>query len=170
VTVKALRSLARYAIIPPLADEGRFRERLSEQFLLTMYIVRVKDTFCAAHLLAFHDGTVEPLHGHNWAIELAVACATLDAVGMGVDFSVVYALLHELLDSALDHRNLNHVDGLGTPNPTSENLAQWLAARLGPRIAALRPGVFLQAVSVWETEQYGVTLELPLTSTAETHA
>ncbi len=135
-----------------------------------MFVVRVKDTFCAAHLLTFLDGTVEPLHGHNWTAELAIACATLDAAGMGVDFSVVHGMLHELLDTTLDHRNLNHVDGLGTPNPTSENLAQWIAARLGTRIAALRPGVSLASVSVWETDRCGVTLDLPLTSTVDSHA
>ena len=130
---------------------------------LFMYLVRVRDIFCAAHLLTFHDGTVEPLHGHNWLVELGVACATLDETGMGVDFTGLHRLLHELLDADLDHRNLNHVAGLAVPNPTTEILARWIADRLGKPIAAMRPGVRLESVTVWETDQCGITYAVPAT-------
>jgi len=126
-----------------------------------MYFIRVHDHFCAAHMLAFHNGTVEPLHGHNWRVEVVVACPQLDATGIGIDFEVVQRELHQLLDTELDHRNLNHLTALNQPNPTSEHIARWIAERMMPRITAAAPGARLHAVTVWETDACGVTYELP---------
>jgi len=125
-----------------------------------MYLVRVKDSFCAAHHLVFGKGAAEAGHGHEWAVEAIVACPGLDATGIGVDFRAVKRVLHRLLDTELDHRNLNSIRGVSTPNPTSEIVARWIADRLGPRIAALRPGIRLAAVTVWETPDCGVTLDI----------
>lgn len=124
-----------------------------------MYYIRVHDHFCAAHTLTFANGTVEPLHGHNWRVEVVVACPELDPTGIGIDFEVVKRDLHELLDTELDHRNLNHLPELNQPNPTSEQLARWIAQRMVPKISAAAPRARLHAVTVWETDDCGVTYE-----------
>jgi len=124
-----------------------------------MYLVRVRDSFCAAHMLTFHNGSVEPLHGHNWRVELAVACPQLDATGIGIDFEIVKRTLHDLLDSELDHRNLNHLAALTQPNPTSEHIARWIAGQMTAHIHAAVPGAHLHSVTVWETDDCGVTYE-----------
>ena len=108
-------------------------------------------------MLRFANGSAERLHGHNWRVEVAVACPRLDADGIGIDFLEVQAALHALLDQELDHRHLNTIADLATPNPTSERLAQWLAARLAPALARPATGAYVQSVTVWEMPEFGVT-------------
>lgn len=50
------------------------------------YEVDVEHTFCAAHQLRLPDGTLEPVHGHNWRVVVTFAARELDAVGCVVDF------------------------------------------------------------------------------------
>lgn len=125
-----------------------------------MYLIRVKSDFCAAHTLRFTDGTAEPLHGHNWRVEAVIECPSLDESGIGIDFLEVNERLQTLLDSQLDHQNLNMIDGLNTPNPTSENLARWIADTLAPSVSRDATGARLRSVTVWETDDFGVTYEL----------
>jgi 6-pyruvoyltetrahydropterin/6-carboxytetrahydropterin synthase len=122
-----------------------------------MHLIRVQDTFCAAHMLRFANGSTERLHGHNWRVEVVVACPRLDADGIGIDFLEVQSALHTLLDQELDHQNLNSINDMATPNPTSERLAQWLAARLAPALARPAIGAYLQSVTVWEMPEFSVT-------------
>jgi 6-pyruvoyltetrahydropterin/6-carboxytetrahydropterin synthase len=126
-----------------------------------MYHIRVQDEFCAAHLLHFADGTTEPLHGHNYKVEVVVACPQLDEQGIGIDYLVVYKVLHRIVDSELDHVNLSYVEGLNEPNPTSENVARWIAERLQAGLGNALDAVRLHTVTVWETDAYGVTYVVP---------
>jgi 6-pyruvoyltetrahydropterin/6-carboxytetrahydropterin synthase len=126
-----------------------------------MYYIRVQDEFCAAHLLHFADGSTEPLHGHNYKVEVTVACPTLDGQGIGVDYLVVHEALHRVLDRELDHVNLNSIAGLNDPNPTSENVARWIAGRMQRDLTALPGDARVHSVTVWETHAFGVTFEVP---------
>jgi 6-pyruvoyltetrahydropterin/6-carboxytetrahydropterin synthase len=126
-----------------------------------MYFIRVQDEFCAAHTLQFADGSTESLHGHNYRVEVCLACPDLDEQGIGIDYLVVHKHLHTILDGELDHRNLSQIDELNTSNPTSENVARWIAQRM---CAALHDGAGqarVHSVTVWETNAFGVTYELP---------
>jgi len=125
-----------------------------------MYLIRVKGDFCAAHALRFADGTEEPLHGHNWIVEAVIECRRLDQSGIGIDFLDVKESLQTLLDTQLDHQNLNMVEGLNTPNPTSENLAYWISQILAPAVVREVTSARLRSVTVWETDSFGVTCEL----------
>jgi 6-pyruvoyltetrahydropterin/6-carboxytetrahydropterin synthase len=125
-----------------------------------MYLIRVKGDFCAAHALRFTDGTAEPLHGHNWRVETVIECPSLDESGIGIDFLEINDRLQTLLDSQLDHQNLNMIDGLNSPNPTSENLARWIADALAQSVSRDITGARLRSVTVWETDDFGVTYEL----------
>jgi 6-pyruvoyltetrahydropterin/6-carboxytetrahydropterin synthase len=125
-----------------------------------MFLIRVKGDFCAAHALTFVDGTKEPLHGHNWLVEAVIECPQLDEAGIGVDFLEVKDALQTVLDTQLDHQNLNMIEGLNTPNPTSENLAHWIATLLAPAVTRDVTRARLRSVTVWETDSFGVTFEL----------
>lgn len=85
-------------------------------------------TFDAAHHL---NGLAEGhpcarVHGHTYKVELLVE-GPVDDKGFVCDYADIAKLwqpLHELLD----HRNLNEVEGLS--QPSTENLAHWILARL----------------------------------------
>lgn len=116
-----------------------------------MYEVRVTGGFTAAHQVRYSDGDLEPLHGHNWQVEVMVACNELDGSGMVVDFYQVKRALDECL-LELTYTTLNENPALGGMNPTSENIARWIYDNLTPRIDS--DGVAIRRVDVSEQERY----------------
>ncbi|MHB1444321.1 MAG: 6-carboxytetrahydropterin synthase QueD [Acidimicrobiales bacterium] len=93
--------------------------------------------FEAAHLLPnVPDGhKCRRLHGHSYRIEIHVSGEVEETTGMVMDFADVAAAVEPVVE-LLDHRYLNEIDGLD--NPTSENLARWLWARLASRLPLSR--------------------------------
>lgn len=101
-----------------------------------MYQITVSHTFCAAHALRLPDGEMEPLHGHNWHVDVTVEADDLDAMETVMDFHVLEKSLHGLLDQA-NNRNLNDLppfsDGRGglTVNTSAERVAWWVGDTIG---------------------------------------
>lgn len=112
------------------------------------YVVRVRTRFEAAHHLTSYRGAVEPVHGHSWQVEAALAAGELDGEGMAGDFVEVQAALRELAAS-LDHRDLNAVPPFDRLSPTTERIAAWFFARLQERLATAAPAALIE-VTVWE--------------------
>ena len=104
--------------------------------------------FAAAHQLRLYDGSWEPLHGHNWKVEVAVSAAQLDAIGVVMDFHELERLLDVVLAPARN-RNLNDLEPFRSMNPSAENVALHVGRSLA---GALPAGVSLVHVRVWETE------------------
>lgn len=73
------------------------------------------------------------LHGHSFRIEIHVSGPVTEA-GWVQDFAELSAAFRPLFEQ-LDHHYLNEIEGL--ENPTSENLAQWIWARLRPSLPLL---------------------------------
>jgi 6-pyruvoyltetrahydropterin/6-carboxytetrahydropterin synthase len=86
-------------------------------------------TFEAAHrLTGVPEGhKCARLHGHSYRVTVHVEGPVGEETGWVMDFGEIKAAFAPLYDQ-LDHRYLNEVAGLG--NPTSENLARWIWARL----------------------------------------
>lgn len=101
-------------------------------------------TFEAAHRLPFvpADHKCARLHGHSYRVVIRVRGPVGERSGWVVDFADIKDAFRPL-HAQLDHYYLNEIEGL--ENPTSENLARWIWARL---IASL-PG--LHEVVVRET-------------------
>lgn len=93
-------------------------------------------TFEAAHRLPFvPDGhKCARLHGHSFRVEIYVGGEVDSNMGWVMDFAEIKTAF-EPLHRELDHNYLNEIDGL--ENPTSENLARWLWARLQPSLSGL---------------------------------
>jgi 6-pyruvoyltetrahydropterin/6-carboxytetrahydropterin synthase len=114
-----------------------------------VYELTIKASFSAAHSLRDYEGPCSRLHGHNWAIEVAVSGEALQPNGILVDFAEVKKAASEIL-SRLDHTNLNETPPFDKINPTSENLARWLYQQMGQRVSV--GGLKITRVNVREAE------------------
>jgi len=92
--------------------------------------------FEAAHLLpnVAEGHKCRRLHGHSFRVDVAVRGPVDPHVGWFVDYADLDRAF-EPLRRRLDHYYLNEVDGL--ENPTSENLAAWIWARLEGTVPGL---------------------------------
>src|SRR5438132_3228600 len=81
--------------------------------------------FSAAHQLRLYDGSLEPLHGHNWRVRVTVSAEKLDAIGVVMDFHELDRLVDAVL-APLHNSHLNSVApflDLTIMNPSAENVA-----------------------------------------------
>ena len=94
-----------------------------------MYEIKIEGGFSATHRLAYADGTLEPLHGHDWKISACLVAETLNADGMVADFTVVQARLEEIT-ARLHHTHLNDHSWFDGLSPTAERVAGMIFDRL----------------------------------------
>jgi 6-pyruvoyltetrahydropterin/6-carboxytetrahydropterin synthase len=90
----------------------------------------------AAHRLPNvpHGHKCARLHGHSFQIEVHISGPVGQESGWVMDFADLRKAFQPLFDQ-LDHNYLNDIKGL--ENPTSENLAKWIWARLKPDLTQL---------------------------------
>ena len=106
-----------------------------------MYEITVTRVFCAAHALRLPDGSIEPLHGHNWEVRVTVAAAQLDAMETVMDFHDLESALDRLVGPA-NNANLNDLppfvgaDGALAVNPSAERVAQWIGDEMAGALPA----------------------------------
>ena len=91
------------------------------------------------------------LHGHAYAIWVAVEGQVHDDTGWLIDFHDMDRICDPIVRE-LDHRCLNDVPGL--ENPTVEQIARWLWLRLGDRLqlAEIRIEETADAVCIYRGE------------------
>ena len=113
-----------------------------------MYDITVHRVFAAAHAIRLYDGSREPLHGHNWTVDVTVAADGLDDIEVVMDFHALERSLDLVLGRA-DNRSLNDVEPFagGRVNPTAERVAWWIGTEMAPGLPA---GARLRSVRVGE--------------------
>lgn len=111
------------------------------------YELTLRGEFSAAHQIRLHDGTIEPLHGHNWRVEVELAAPSLDSIGIVADFVTLERRLREVL-SRYHNCSLNDHPDFVASNPTTEHVARAIAIQFG---RVLNEKVSLARVRVWET-------------------
>ena len=106
--------------------------------------------FSAAHQLRLYDGSLEPVHGHNWRVKVTVAAAKLDAIGVVMDFHELERLV-DAITAPMHNRHLNELPPFASGlNPSAENVALHVGNTLAGRLPA---NVRLAGVEVWETDE-----------------
>jgi len=103
--------------------------------------------FSASHQLRLYDGSLEPLHGHNWKVKVTVAAAKLDAIGVVMDFHELERRVDTIV-GPMHNRHLNELPAFAEMNPSAEGVAVQVA-----RALPLDAGIRLISVEVWETEE-----------------
>lgn len=112
------------------------------------YEITVAKIFAASHAIRLPDGSLEPIHGHNWPVEVTVASRKLDSIETVMDFHVLEKTIDALI-SKVHNRHLNEVAPFINckVNPTAERVAWWF----GSEVARTLPkGVTLVSVRVGE--------------------
>jgi 6-pyruvoyltetrahydropterin/6-carboxytetrahydropterin synthase len=121
-----------------------------------MYILKVSDTFSAAHRLRGYEGKCENVHGHNWKVEAEVHVAAVNEIGISMDFKAVKNLLKDALN-AYDHNDLNELPEFSKENPSAEHIARNIHHCLRDRLKG--SGVSRVRVTVWESDNASCTYE-----------
>lgn len=115
--------------------------------------ISVDASFAAAHALRHYEGKCERIHGHNFDITAVLEGTQLqEDVGILLDFKILRQMLGEVL-APLDHRLLNDVPPFDVINPSSENLARFIAAglaRILKQKSITRAGIKVASVTVSE--------------------
>ena len=116
-----------------------------------VYEITIEATFSASHQLRGYKAEIEPLHGHNFRVEVSIAARELDQVGLVIDFLELDERLKEVL-APFDHRHLNDLPPFDQLNPSTENMARYFFERLEEKLE--RPELELRRVRVWEAPTY----------------
>ena len=111
------------------------------------YQITLRAEFSAAHQLRLTDGSLEPLHGHNWPVEVVIEGEKLDEMGVLADFTVLQPSLREITNDLHDSF-LNEHPALQSDNPTTERVARLIHDRFAPTVPS---GIRIVSVRVWET-------------------
>ena len=109
-----------------------------------MYEIEVEVTVRAGHAIRLYDGSVEPLHEHDWRVVATVRSPRLDAIDVVADFCQVQQWLGEIV-GPWEAKDLGEV--LAPSNPTAERVAARVFHALAGRFAE---PVTLAAVAVQE--------------------
>ena len=115
-----------------------------------MFRLSTKKMISAAHVLRDYDGPCARLHGHNWNIKLDVLSDAPDNIGITVDFLDLDKILWDVI-GPFDHNNFNDFPPFDTINPSAENVAKYFYDEIKKK---LPPGIKIDKISIWETEQY----------------
>lgn len=109
--------------------------------------ITLRSQFSAAHQLRLADGSLEPLHGHNWQVRFVVARkdSGLDDIGTVHDFHDIERRLARVI-AALHNTHLNDAPAFAGVNPTTEQVARHIAQAVD-----LPPALHIREVEVWET-------------------
>jgi 6-pyruvoyltetrahydropterin/6-carboxytetrahydropterin synthase len=111
--------------------------------------ITVTREFAAGHQLRLYDGSLEPLHGHNWRVQVVLEAQALDGIGVVMDFHQVERLIDGVAEPMRD-RFINDVPPFSAGlNPSAENVAWHFGQSLLPHLPPSR--IRLLRVEVWET-------------------
>ena len=111
-----------------------------------MYSVIVESNFKASHQLRFADGSVEPLHLHNWLVTAELSSENLNNIGLVIDFNELKTHLQDITAEFVD-KNLDQTPYFSKTNPSAENVARYIYEKLEQK---LEKPVHLDSVTVVE--------------------
>jgi 6-pyruvoyltetrahydropterin/6-carboxytetrahydropterin synthase len=114
-----------------------------------MFELKILSHFSAAHQLTMVAKKCENLHGHNWRVEVCVKGEKLDTAGVVLDFGILKRHVKEIM-GRLDHKFLNDLPYFTEIQPSSENIAVYIATSLKELIDD--PGITVSRVTTWESD------------------
>jgi 6-pyruvoyltetrahydropterin/6-carboxytetrahydropterin synthase len=119
-----------------------------------MYELKVVTKFAAAHRLTMVGAKCENMHGHNWKVEVYIRGEKTDDAGVLMDFGIIKKHVREIM-AMLDHKYLNELEYFQQGQPSSENIAYFVATELQKRID--NQAVSISKVTAWESDDAAAT-------------
>ena len=119
-----------------------------------MYELKVVTRFAAAHQLTMVGEKCENMHGHNWKVEVHVTGEKLDHAGVLVDFGIIKKHVAAIM-TQLDHKYLNELEYFKNHQPSSENIAFFVATELQKKMDGSAAKV--SRVTAWESDDSSAT-------------
>jgi 6-pyruvoyltetrahydropterin/6-carboxytetrahydropterin synthase len=112
-----------------------------------MYSILVKHSFVASHALSAAGRVFEPLHEHEWDVEVEIASSGLDDSGCVVDFVWFDEIISKILAS-YENRDMGALPRFAGRSPSAEVIAEALHGDIERALdgKAVRVG----RVTVWE--------------------
>ena len=118
--------------------------------------------FAAAHILKYHKGKCNNLHGHNYKVEVTIVGEPSDVLGPGYGMILDYYELDKLVDPLIDI--LDHsgklIEDIIQEESTAENISRWLVGEIYERMLLTRVAEAMDdrlhtiSVKVWETPKH----------------
>ncbi|HVP72206.1 MAG TPA: 6-carboxytetrahydropterin synthase [Phycisphaerales bacterium] len=99
-----------------------------------MFELSVEREFCAAHAIVI-NGRREPVHGHNWKVQVVVAGKTLDRNGLLCDFHVIERDIDAVI-ARFNNADLNATPPFDRINPTAERVAEHIGEEVRRKLPA----------------------------------
>lgn len=112
-----------------------------------MYCVTVQSYFWASHSVAMPDGSLEPRHSHNFAVEAKVSSEDLNSQNMVVDFVDLKKALDDTA-AVLSGKSLGQVGYFQARGQAAEVIAEFFFEKIQK---TLPREVTLDSVTVEET-------------------
>jgi 6-pyruvoyltetrahydropterin/6-carboxytetrahydropterin synthase len=112
-----------------------------------VFEVAYETTFCATHRLSEGGRPIEPVHGHDWRVEVVAAGEALDRIGVVVDFEHLKRALNEVA-ARFHYKDLDEHPAFAGRSSSAENVALYFFQEVKKALGA--EGTRLRRVRVWE--------------------
>lgn len=112
-----------------------------------MFEAAYQTTFCATHVLTKEGQPLEPLHGHDWKVEVVAASDELDATSVVVDFEHMKKAVAEVA-ARFHYKDINSHPDFASLSPSAEVVARYFFDEV--RKGMGEAGRLLVRVRVWE--------------------
>src|SRR5258708_18642749 len=89
-----------------------------------LYVLCYETTCCATHVLAEGGRPLEPLHGHDWRVEVVAAGERLDGIGVVVDFEHLKRAVGEVT-ARFHYKDINAHPAFTGQSPSAEAVARY---------------------------------------------
>ena len=100
-----------------------------------MFEISYETGFCATHQLMRGGQALEPLHGHDWRVEVVAAGERLDDAGLLIDFEDLRRVLGEIV-ARYHYGDLNTHPDFAGQCPSAEVVARHLFRELRAGLGA----------------------------------
>jgi len=112
-----------------------------------MYEAAYQTTFCATHRVLDGTSPIEPLHGHDWRVEVVAAREDLDRLGFVIDFEKLKEVVGGIA-ARFHYKDVNAHPDFGGRTVTAELLAHYFFEET--RRGLGEQGALLRRVQIWE--------------------